>query len=97
MSAFKLASDLSKLSSEELMAKLVVRTGMTAREWSDHFACTLEQQRIIAKGYLDAHWVKEASVYQEVLSILLALATIAGAVSGIATAGTAVAELKAAL
>jgi hypothetical protein len=79
------------------MARLVVRTGMTAKEWSDFFACTLEQQRIIVKNYLDEHWVKQTDVYQEVLSILLAMATLAGAVTGIATAGTAIAELRTAL
>jgi hypothetical protein len=81
----------------DLTAQLALLTTMTDGEWRDFFACTPEQQMLIAQGYRDMDWAKSPPTLARVLEILAVIGTIAGVVSGVAGAATALAALKAVL
>lgn len=78
---------------DELIVTLATKTRMDPWEWADFIACSPDQQRAIAQAYRDASWVRDRSVFEDVLGVLLTAAQIAGAAAGIASAYTALRAL----
>ena len=74
------------MTSDEAIVALATTTGLSPAEWQDFLACTPDQQAAIAQTYRDASWVQRRDTFAEVLAILGAAATVAGAVSGLAGA-----------
>jgi hypothetical protein len=68
-------------------------TGYAASDWADFLSCTPEQQRVIVQSFRDADWAKNADTLGKVLAVLTIAATIAGAISGVAGAVSAVQTL----
>lgn len=84
----------SPMTSEEYLAELTLLTGMTTNEWNDFLVCTPDEQAVIAEGYRDMDWRKNADTFGKVLAILTIVGNIAGSIAGIAGAASAIAALK---
>jgi hypothetical protein len=82
------------LTYDEGVQALACKTGLTADEWLDFFACSPAQQAALVQTYADMSWTKSHDTFADVLNILNVLGTIAGVVSGVATAAAAVAALR---
>jgi hypothetical protein len=81
--------------SEELFAELSTLTSMSWGEWNDFLACDHDQQTLIVQGYRDMTWAKSPDTLAQVISILSIIGTLAGVVTGVAGAASAVATLRA--
>jgi hypothetical protein len=76
----------------EACVALATRTGMAPSDWADFLMCTPDQQAALARAYRDAQWVQSRNTFADVLEVLTVAATVAGAVTGI---GSAITALKA--
>jgi hypothetical protein len=79
------------------IAKLVMLTKISAQRWNDFLACTATQQALIVKTWEDISWVKDPSIWPEVVAAIGIILTVANVVSGLAGAASAVVVLKNAL
>ena len=82
---------------DELVALLLSEFGMTREDASDFLSCTGPQQQAMARGYRRSAWGQQPDRWALFLAIVNVLVTIAGVVSGLAGAGSAVLSLKAVL
>jgi hypothetical protein len=90
---------LSALSAEaeaklaSIHVELAGLTGISSADWADFLSCSPEQQMAIAQGFRDMNWTTRDDVFGKVLAVLVVAGNIAGAVSGVAGAVSAVQAL----
>lgn len=84
---------------EDMESEICTLTNMSPSELNDFYALSYDQQLQTLENYRLASktWVRELSTLERVGNILTALGALAGAVSGVATAGSAVRAFTAAL
>lgn len=82
-------------SDEALFTELCTITKMTPEKWERIKGAPREVQRLELANYADQDWTDPSTpVGQRVLTILGILGMIGGDISGVAGAGTAVANLR---
>src|SRR5271166_6139324 len=74
----------------EIHVELAGLTGISPADWADFLSCSAEQQMVIVQGFRDMDWTTRADIFGKVMMILEIAGNIAGAVSGIAGAVSAV-------
>ena len=74
------------MSGEDYFAELAILTGMTRQEWADFLAMSPEMQLVAVQGYRDMTWRRDPDVWPRVLAVIEAVATVAGAITGVAGA-----------
>lgn len=79
---------------DEVCVTCATKTGMTRAEWSDFLQLEPAAQAAVAQAYRDQSWTQDANLFAEILAILIVAGSVAGAVSGIAGAVTALQALR---
>lgn len=79
---------------DEALTVIVKTTGMSREELSDFLACSPADQALLARSYADQDWAKQGSAWTTVIAAFEVLATVAGVVSGVAGAASAVVALR---
>jgi hypothetical protein len=77
-----------------LIAKVATLTGMSTQELQDFLSMTPAMQLQAVQTYAGADWVKNRDTLADVISVLEVVGTLAGVVSGVAGAVTAVDALR---
>jgi hypothetical protein len=85
------------VTSDDYLVQLAQLTTLTAEQWADFLSLSPDDQALAAQGYAACSWVQEPNRFAQVLAILEVVGTIAGVVSGVAGAGSAIVALKAVL
>ena len=79
---------------EECVAACAVKTGMSREDWQDFLQLPPAAQAATAQTYADQAWVQNPHVLADVIAVLIVAGQVAGAVSGISGAVTALQALR---